>query len=162
MTNLIGESFALELVEATAHLDLLQALRKKDWRFEYCKTKVETEIKAGRFVVPCGAFHAMNHPGIFRTVTNALMFNMGGQVDPDSRRPAVLPRPYSNEGVDLHTMIPLGQQWKITLGGFAVKCLQSGGSDVNFTRSRSYTNNNLDAGYRGRAAISSKTVRIGG
>jgi len=143
-------------------LRFVAGLREKDRRSEYCRTKVKAEIKAGRFVVPFGAFQAMNHPAIYRTVANALMFNMAGQVDPDSRRPAVLPRPYSGEGVDLHTMIPLGQQWKITLDGFAVKCLQGGGSDVNFTRSRSYTDNHLDAGYRGRATISNKKVRIGG
>lgn len=157
-----GGGFTLELVEAVASFDLLYGIRQRDRRPEECKGKVEAEARAGRFVVPFGAFHAMSHPGAYRTVTNPLMFNMGRQVNRDGGRPPVLPMPYSDEGVDLYAMIPLRNDWKITLDGYAVNGLQGGGPGVNFTRSRSYADNNHDAGYGARATVGNKQTRFGG
>lgn len=157
-----GSGFTLELVEAVATFDLMYAARKRDPRPEECKSQVEAEIRAGRLVVPFGQYHTMSHPGAYRTVTNPLMFNMGRQVNADGARPPVLPMPYSDEGVDLHTMIPLRNDWKINLDGFAVNGLQGGGSGVNFTRSRSYTDNNRHAGYGGRATLSNQAFLLGG
>jgi hypothetical protein len=152
----------MELVEAAAYLDLMRGIRNQDPRPEACKSKFEAELKAGRFVVPFGAYHAMSHPGAYRTVTNPLMYNMGRQVNENGARPPVLPMPYSDEGVDLHTEIPLLGEWKLSLDGFAVNGLQGGGSGVNFTRSRSYTDNNRYASYGGRATVRNQTVTIGG
>lgn len=157
-----GGGFTLELVEAAATLDLLYGLRQKDKRPEHCKLGIEAEIKAGRFVVPFGAYHAMSHPGVYRTVTNPLMYNMGRQVNVDSRRPPVLPMPYSDEGVDLRVLVPICDDWRLTLNGFGVNGLQGGGSGVNFTSSRAYADNNRHAGYGGRATVGNKKVRFGG
>lgn len=154
-----GGGFTLELVEATASLDLLHSLRGPET--ESGCPRVEAELKAGRFVVPFGAFASMSHPGVYRTVTNPLMFNMGRQVNASGSRPPVLPMPYSDEGVDLHASIPWCRDWKITLDGYAVNGLQGRGGGVNYTSSRDYADNNRHAGYGGRATIGNPTMRLG-
>jgi hypothetical protein len=157
-----GGGFTFELVEATAHYDLMHLIKERDCRPEECKSKIEAEIKAGRFIVPFGAYAAISHPGAYRTVTNPLMYNMGRQVNPMRSRPPVLPMPYSDEGVDLFAKFPLPCDWNITLDFYAVNGLQGAGSGVNYTRTRSYTDNNNDAGVGGRATIGNNQVRLGG
>ena len=158
-----GDSgFTLELVEGTVHYDLMHAFREKHPLPEDCEPRIEAEVKAGRFVVPFGAFHAMTHPGIYRTLTVPLMYNMGRQVNPDPARPPVLPMPYSDEGVDLHASYQLPRDWKINVDTFAVNGLQAGGAGVRFTNSRSYADNNQQPAYGGRATIGNKQMRFGG
>jgi hypothetical protein len=157
-----GGGFTFELVEATAAFDLMHYFKERDCRPDECKTRIEAEIKAGRFIVPFGAYAAISHPGAYRTVTNPLMYNMGRQVNPNRSRPPVLPMPYSDEGFDFYTKIPLPCDWNATLDVYAVNGLQGTGPGVDFTRSRSYTDNNNDAGIGGRATVGNNQIRLGG
>ncbi len=157
-----GGGFTLELVEATAHFDLLHWLKEKDKRPEQCKPKIDAEIKAGRFIVPFGAYSSMVHPGVYRTVTQPLMFNMGRQVNPNRTRPPVLPMPYSDEGVDLYTKFPVCHEWDATVEAYAVNGLQGAGPGVQFTPSRSYADNNSQPAFGSRATVGNGKVRFGG
>ena len=96
-----GGGFTLELVEATARLDLMHWHKKRAEETGCCAPPLEASVKAGRFVVPFGAFAAMSHPGVYRTVTNPLMYIMGRTVNVAPPRRPVLPMPYADEGIDL-------------------------------------------------------------
>ena len=154
--------FTLELVEASATLDLLHWYKKRDKRPEHCKIKVEAELTAGRFVVPFGAFASMSHPGVYRTVTNPLMFNMGRQVNANRSFPPVLPGPFSDEGADLSFKIPVGKEIDATLDLYAVNGLVGSGTGVQFTPSRKYADNNDEPTLGGRATIGNNRLRFGG
>ena len=93
----------------------------------------DAEIKAGRFIVPFGAFAGMSHPGVYRTVTNPLMYNMGRQVNPVRSRPPVLPMPFSDEGVDLNARVSLPGDVSATIDVYAVNGLQGDPGGINFT-----------------------------
>ena len=127
-----------------------------------CGREVEAEFKAGRFVVPFGAFAGMSHPGIYRTVTNPLMYNMGRQVNASRSFPPVLPAPYADEGVDVSVKIPMYRDVNATLDIYAVNGLQGGGGGVRFTPSRSYADNNREPAVGGRATMGNKRLRFGG
>ena len=86
--------FTFELVEGSATLDLIQMFfGLSDDDPEQCEPILSANVKAGRFVVPFGAFAARSHPGSLRTVTSPLMFNMGRRVGPIAPRQPVLPGP---------------------------------------------------------------------
>jgi hypothetical protein len=157
-----GSGFTVELVEGSASLDLMHWTKQHDYRSGHCDLGMEAELKAGRFVVPFGAYAAMSHPGVYRTVTNPLIYNMGRQVLPNRERPPVLPMPYSDEGVDLDMRLSLTDECDATLDLYAVNGLQAGGPGVQFTRSRSYADNNSDPAIGGRATVGSKILRFGG
>jgi hypothetical protein len=67
-----------------------------------CDDGREFLVKAGRFIVPFGAFSAMANPSTYRTVTQPLMFDMGRRVFVPGAPPnqPVLPMPFADEGVD--------------------------------------------------------------
>ena len=152
--------FTLELVEAAAALDLMY------WAKEgvpaHCHPQLEAELKAGRFIVPFGAFAAMSHPGVYRTLTNPLMYDMGRAVSPTRSQPPVLPAPYSDEGADLSVKVPLLWNWNATANMYAVNGLQGNVAGVQFTPSRSYTDNNSEPGYGGRVTVGNGRLRFGG
>lgn len=159
-----GGGFTFELVEGFAYYDLMHH-HKERAREHGCKApELEAGIEAGRFVVPFGAFSAMSHPGIYRTVTVPLMFNMGRRVgvDPTLSRPPVLPMPYADEGVNFTAEAPLCCDWRATLDVYAVNGLRGFGPGVRFTPSRSYTDNNSNPAVGGRATVGNGSVRIGG
>ncbi|WP_145210997.1 hypothetical protein [Planctomycetes bacterium TBK1r] len=157
--------FTLELVEASATLDLLSFLNKQkpqkskqSPRFaDECPFKAE--LKVGRFIVPFGAFSSMVHPGSLRTVTNPLMFDMGRRVD-RSIRP-VLMLPFSDEGVDLQFALAASNDWVATIDLFAVNGLQGNASGINFNTSRRYYDNNRRPDYGGRMTLGNNRMRLG-
>jgi hypothetical protein len=156
------QAYSLEVVELSATLDLKRALCP-------CETlplNLEANVKAGRFVVPFGAYSAMSHPGVYRTLTNPLMFNMGrrvfGNVGPP--RQPVLPLPNADEGVNLHTKVSLFDDSFATLDLYGVNGLQEvsfAPGSVFFT-SRSYTDNNSQPAVGGRVTVGNQLVRCGG
>lgn len=154
--------FTLELVEATATLDLLHWYKEKDRRPEHCRPKIDAELRAGRFVVPFGAFAGMSHPGIYRTVTNPLMYNMGRQVNDDRSIPPVLPSPYSDEGIDFFVKLGVTEKIDATMNLYGVNGLQGSSTGIRFTPSRSYSDNNDEPALGGRATIGSNRLRFGG
>ncbi len=142
-----------ELVEGSFRADLLHMMSGRSAAER--DLGLEIEAKAGRLAVPFGAFSGMAHPGVYRTLTNPLMYNMGRRV---GYYEPVLPMPYADEGVDLHfgKSLPLG--FVVRLDGYAVNGLQEGG----FTPSRSYRDNNSNAALGGRIVLGSSWLTLGG
>lgn len=155
-----GSGFTLELVEAYAAIDLLAFVNRCPKPERPCGPNFEAELKAGRFVVPFGQFSSMVHPGAHRTVTVPLMFNMGREVNPQNGRPPVLPMPYSDEGVDVRTKVEF-RDLSATLDVYGVNGLQGFGPGIQFTPSRSYSDNNSDVAFGSRATVGSKHLRFG-
>lgn len=158
-----GGGFTVELVEASATLDLIHAIKKTPAECGW-----EAKLKAGRFIVPFGGFAAMSHPGAYRTLTNPLMYNMGRRVLGTTGvagppRQPVLPMPYSDEGADLKIKVPLLPKVSATIDLYAVNGLQQSGPDLRFFfPSRSYVDNNALPAFGGRAQISTPSVQFGG
>jgi len=155
-TNQTGMGF--ELVDAVVSLRLLgESLHRES----ACPPRVEATVEMGRFVVPFGAFSGMSHPGIYRTVSAPMMFNMGRRAGPVAPLQPVLPAPYSDEGVNLNTRLRLPGSWSATFDAYAVNGLQTGGPGV-FRFSRTYWDNNSDPAVGGRATIGNEMLRLGG
>jgi hypothetical protein len=153
-----GTGFTFELVEGSATLDLRHC-----YNGCRCDDGREILLKAGRFVVPFGAFAAMSHPGIYRTVSNPLMFNMGRRVFvPGSSPPQqpVLPAPFSDEGIDLIFRTPVLGDLMFTLDLYAVNGLQGNGPNI-FLRSRAYYDNNEEPTVGGRMTLGGDLFRLG-
>jgi cytochrome c-type biogenesis protein CcmE len=157
-----GGGFTLELVEATARLDLMHWHKKRAEEAGCCAPPLEASVKAGRFVVPFGAFAAMSHPGVYRTVTNPLMYIMGRTVNVAPPRRPVLPMPYADEGIDLETRLDICCDIAATLDVYAVNGLQASGPGISFFSSRSYADNNSQPAIGGRATVGNRRMRIGG
>lgn len=155
-----GSGFTLEMVEAYAAIDLLAFAGRCPKPERPCGPNFEAELKAGRFVVPFGQFSSMVHPGAHRSVTVPLMFNMGRQVFPQNSRPPVLPMPYSDEGVDIRTKAEY-RDLSATINVYGVNGLQGFGPGIQFTPSRSYSDNNSDVAFGSRATVGSKHLRFG-
>ncbi|MFT5523474.1 MAG: cytochrome c553 [Pirellulaceae bacterium] len=151
--------FTLELVEASMKVDLnkLADCDRECGLF----AAVRGDLEAGRFVVPFGAFATMSHPGISRTATNPLMFNMGRRVGGTGPLQPVLPAPFSDEGVKLHFDTLLFCDVKIGLDGYAVNGLQSGGGRI-FNDSRRYYDNNREPSTGGRVTFGNSMFKFGG
>ncbi len=62
---------------------------------------VKSAVEAGRFVVPFGAFAAQSNPGVYRTVSRPLIYNMGQGVYDGALGQSVLPMPFSDEGANI-------------------------------------------------------------
>lgn len=154
--------FTFELVEATATLDLLKA---------YCPNPSpdgddehsgwEARIKAGRFVVPFGAFAGMSHPGSYRTLSNPMMYDMGRDMF-FAGGPFVTPivmQPYSDEGAQFSIKVPLGDEWNATGDFYAINGLRDG--SISFFSSRSYRDNNREPATGGRVTFGNSSLRVG-
>lgn len=152
------DGFTLEVVEAYVAFDLLGdcGCATRDPR---CGLQVQSELRVGRMMVPFGDY-ANGHPGLQRAVTMPLMFNMGQQVERVSSRPPVLPMPYADEGALVQTKFRY-QDWWTTIDLYGVNGLQGSGPGVNFTLSRSYTDNNTDVAFGSRATAGNDWFRVG-
>jgi hypothetical protein len=161
-----NQAYSVEVVELSATLDLKRWLCPCD----LLPLNIEANVKAGRFVVPFGGYSAMSHPGVYRTLTNPLMFDMGrrvfGNVGPP--RQPVLPLPYADEGVNLHTQLSLFEDGFATFDLYGVNGLQEasfvpgGGVPSVFFTSRSYTDNNSRPALGGRVTVGNPLLRFGG
>lgn len=156
-----GDGFTLELVEVYAAVDLMALAGRCQKTPSHCGPRFEAELKAGRLQVPFGAFSAKVHPGAHRAVTIPLMFNMGRRVNPDRARPPVLPLPYSDEGADLHSELHYYDA-SATLDLYVVNGLQGFGPGVQFSPTRSYTDNNSDGAFGTRVTVGTRDLRVGG
>ncbi len=85
----------LELVDAVARVDLTKCL--DSFCDCCCDHNLQASIEAGRFIVPFGAFYQQVNPGVYRTVTVPLIYNMGQRVFPAVLPVSVIPMPYSDE-----------------------------------------------------------------
>ena len=155
-----NQGLGVELVEANVRLDLVQLLTGCD-RSQRADHALEATVKAGRFVVPFGAFAAKSSPGAYRTISKPLMFIMGRRVGPTAFRQPVIPMPYADEGVDLRLKRKVWKDITATFDGYAVNGLQMGGPTV-FLSSRSYRDNNSKLGVGGRGTVGNQFFEVGG
>lgn len=156
-----SDGFSLELVDASATLDLMALICGCDDAKSDHDSPLDATIKAGRFIVPFGAFQAMSYPGVYRTVSNPLMFNMGRRVGPTGPLQPVLPAPFSDEGVTGHLGLRFNDCWNATLDVYAINGLQDPSPRI-FNSSRSYSDNNREPTVGGRVTVGSKWMRVGG
>lgn len=152
--------FTIELVEASATVNLSDLISGESVADSGCERLLNIEAKAGRFVVPFGGFAAMSHPGVYRTISTPLMFNMGRRVGPLGPLQPVLPGPYADEGVQVHSRLALFGDTTATLDVFAVNGLQQGGPGI-FNASRRYYDNNREPAVGGRMTVGNSDYRIG-
>ncbi len=155
------QGFTVELVEATARLDLMKAFLG-GCESKNCEPRLHMAVEAGRFIVPFGAIANNSHPGVSRTVTLPLMFNMGrrvfGNVGPP--RQPVLPMPFSDEGINTEIQIDLPLKQSLKLDFYATNGLQDGPGGPFFVSRRYYDNNELPA-YGGRVTIGGSYLKLG-
>lgn len=149
-----GTGSRIELVDAVARLDMMQAL---GW--QHPRIKMSTE--AGRFIVPFGAFAAQSNPGVYRTVTRPLMYNMGMRVRDADLGDPVLPMPFSDEGASMNVGLPVTSWAHLNFDGYVVNGLQGTADGVDFDMSRAYSANNRAPSVGGRATIGNDFFKIG-
>ncbi len=147
------EGDRLELVEGAFRFDIDRAL-------DLNEDGPQAAVDAGRFLVPFGGLGAQAHPAASRTVTMPLIYNMGQGVNRDDIGPAVIPMPYSDEGVLATFALPLVADVNATFDAYVVNGLQ-GVTDVNFFESRDYNDNNSDPSVGGRVTFGTPYLRAG-
>jgi hypothetical protein len=149
----------LELVEAAARFDLTKCAR---CLCSGCDDhKVEASVEAGRFVVPFGAFYQQVNPGVYRTVTVPLIYNMGQRIYPGRLPVSVLPMPYADEGAAMNFSAAISDDLNATFNGYAVNGLR-GSNDIDFVfGSRDYVDNNRYPSVGGRVTIGGTNLRGG-
>ncbi len=150
----------IELVEATLQLDIAKYFRGSR-PVRGCQRTVEATVEAGRFVVPFGAYSAQVNPGVYRSVSRPLIFNMGQRVRGEQLGDPVLPMPYSDEGANFNLSIPMFDDLTATMTGYVVNGLQGGGDGINFDDSREYSDNNKTPAVGGRWTFGNQMLRLG-
>jgi hypothetical protein len=149
----------LELVDAAARVDLTKCL--DSFCDCCCDHNLQASIEAGRFIVPFGAFYQQVNPGVYRTVTVPLIYNMGQRVFPAVLPVSVIPMPYSDEGASVNVSLGSTDDINVTFQSYAVNGLQ-GFTDIDFLLSRDYVDNNRFPTVGGRLTVGNKDFRIGG
>lgn len=159
-----GDHFAL--VQASLRLDLTQLAaihRRGHGHLSSSEpSPVRAAVEVGRFIVPFGAFASQSNPGVYRTVSRPLIYNMGQRIYDPSIGDPVLPMPYSDEGAQLNLGIPVfNSAATLTLDGYLVNGLQGGNSGVDFDASRDYVDNNSSPSVGGRVTLGNQFLRVG-
>ncbi len=149
----------VELVEAVVRLDINKMLLG-DCKLQ-CEPTLKSSIEAGRLVVPFGAYSSQVNPGVYRTVTRPLMYNMGQRVADTELGDPVLPMPYADEGINWSNTLSLTEKIDASFDTYAVNGLQGGNGGIDFDLSRDYIDNNKSPSVGGRATIGSKRWRLG-
>ncbi len=157
-TNSAISSYSLELLEGSATVDIRKL-------FTDCEDDCapQLSLKAGRFPVPFGAFSAMSHPGVYRTVTVPLMFNMGRRVFASGAAPPrqpVLPLPFSDEGIDFIFRQKLTSDITLGVDVYAVNGLQGNETSL-FELSRAYSDNNEEPSFGLRTMLGGEFLTVG-
>ena len=150
----------IELVEAAARFDLTKCL---GCSCDDCNPRqIQASVEAGRFVVPFGAFYQQVNPGVFRTVTKPLIYNMGERVFPNQIGFPVLPMPYADEGVAGNVGVPIGDDLTLSFIPYLVNGLQGANNGIDFIfGSRDYTDNNRYPAGGARLALGGKSLKLG-
>lgn len=147
-----GSASRIELVEAALRFDLAKAAG--------CCGPLRASLDAGRFVVPFGAFSSQSNPGVYRTVTMPLIYNMGQRVRSGDFDP-VLPMPFSDEGASLAFGAPLMGEVIVSLDTYVINGLQGTADGVDFDLSRDYVDNNSRPSAGGRLYLGNNLLRLG-
>lgn len=146
----------IDLVEAAVRFDFMQLVEPR------CRGNWQATVDAGRFVVPFGAFSSQVNPGVFRTVSKPLIFNMGLRVLDSQLGDPVLPMPYSDAGANLNFGVPITESIMATWNGYVVNGLQGGANGINFDASTNYTDNNRSPAIGSRVTVGNQYMKLGG
>ena len=149
-----GEGSRIELVEASVRLDLAQALCLRN-------PSLRSSLEFGRIVVPFGAFAQQSNPGVYRTVSKPLMYNMGFRVFDEDLGDPVLPMPYSDEGLVLSLGGDLTDVVKVDWDVYTVNGLQAGADGIDFDLSRDYVAINSSPSVGTRLTLGSQSLKFG-
>jgi hypothetical protein len=149
-----GEGSRIELVEAALRLDLIRTVGRTDW-------PLRAWVDAGRFVVPFGAFAQQSNPGVYRTVTKPLIYNMGFRVFDGDLGDPVLPMPYADEGASINLATPLWADVTASWDAYAINGLQGTADGIDFDLSRDYVDNNARLAGGTRLTIGNPMLRLG-
>ena len=142
------------LVEAAVRFDLSKMLSS-------CNREVQSSIDAGRFIVPFGAFASQSSPGVYRTVSKPLMYNMGQRVFDSDLGDSVLPMPYSDEGANFNLSVPVYDNVNAALDAYVVNGLQGNASGIDYFASRDYVDNNASPSVGGRLTLGNQLLKFG-
>lgn len=148
----------LELVEGCARFDLRKCF--EGFCCECDDHDFQASAEAGRFIVPFGAFYQQVNPGVYRTVTVPLIYNMGQRVYPTILPVSVLPMPYADEGAAVNTSVAVTDDINTTFSFYGVNGLQ-GFNDLDFIQSREYVDNNRSPAIGGRVTAGTKNLKVG-
>ena len=152
-----GQIDRVDPMEVAVRVDLSKFLEC------YCHG-LKGAIDAGRFVVPFGAFSAQVNPGIYRTVSPPLIFNMGQRIFSADLGFPVLPMPYADEGVDLNLDIPVCKcgtdSITASVDAYLVNGLE-GNTSIDFLESRDLFDNNDRACGGLRVTLGDPNIRAG-
>lgn len=155
------------LVEAAIRFNISKYLQSRCNRPSESEPGADVAIDAGRFVVPFGAFYQQVNPGVYRTVSLPLIYNMGQRVDATNQSSGtfgfpVLPMPYSDTGANLSIGLPIAENANATLDAYIVNGLQGSASGVDFiqTYQQFFSLNSQPAG-GGRFSIGGQHLRLG-
>jgi mono/diheme cytochrome c family protein len=149
----------IDLLETVVRFDITQFLGADRTH------GVQASVEAGRFIAPFGAFSAQVNPGVYRTVSKPLIFNMGQRAHDGDIGDVVLPLPYADEGVLLSMAAPICDFGKekvtATIDVYAVNGLVGGQDGIDFDRSRDLLDNNDRPAWGGRMTVGTSFLRLG-
>lgn len=154
-----GLGSRVELVEAVIRLDLTKWMNNG---CEPCERSLQVAVEAGRIVVPFGAFAQQVNPGVYRTVSKPLIYNMGQRVFDENLGDPVLPMPYSDEGANLSISRGIWNEVVMSADFYVVNGLQGGADGIDFDRSREYVDNNRAPAVGSRVTLGTPALKIGG
>ncbi|MCE9526538.1 MAG: hypothetical protein K8R36_10840 [Planctomycetales bacterium] len=123
---------------------------------------LKASVEAGRIVVPFGAFASQSNPGVYRTVSKPLIYNMGQRIQDGDLGDPVLPMPYSDEGMVLNLGAPVLGDVVASWDLYAVNGLQGGGDGIDFDQSRDYVDNNTSPSAGSRVTVGNQYLKLGG
>ena len=154
-----GLGSRIELVEAVIRLDLTKWMSNG---CEPCERTLQVAVEAGRIVVPFGAFSQQVNPGVYRTVSKPLIYNMGQRVFDENLGDPVLPMPYSDEGANISFSRGIWNDVVLSGDFYIVNGLQGGSDGIDFDMSRDYVDNNKAPAIGTRVTLGNQTLKVGG
>jgi cytochrome c553 len=154
-----GLGSRIELVEAVVRVDLTKWLNNG---CDPCERGTRVAVEAGRIVVPFGAFSQQVNPGVYRTVSKPLIYNMGQRAFDGNLGDPVLPMPYSDEGINISVSKPVWNDVVFNGDFYVVNGLQGGDDGIDFDMSRDYVDNNKVPAVGGRATLGNANLTVGG
>ncbi len=148
----------IEVVEAAVRVDLSKYV-------EPCWHGLKASIDAGRIIIPFGAFSSQTNPGVYRTVSTPLIFNMGQRIYNQDLGVPVLPMPFADEGVNFSLDIPVAKPCTGPITASVDAYLNNGlwgsSSGIDWLQSRNYLDNNDRPAYGGRVSVGDQYLRAG-
>jgi cytochrome c2 len=150
-----GQGDRIEFVEAALRYDF------SHWFADGGCCNQKAAVDAGRLVVPFGAFSSQSNPGVYRTVTRPLIYNMGQRVFAEDLGEPVIPMPYADEGVDLSYSLDIGPGLRASLDTYVVNGLRADETGISLDDSRDYVAFNTTPTCGARTTLATNRFRLG-